>query len=64
VFSFANNHDPMRALDGEPTIDPRTVGGGKTTFGAITAGVNIKTADAKASGGSGDPVRDSIRPLA
>jgi hypothetical protein len=42
VFSFANNHDPMRALEGESTIDPRTVGGGKTTYGAITAGVNIK----------------------
>ena len=42
VFSFANNHDPMRALEGEPTIDPRTVGGGKTTYGAITAGLNIK----------------------
>src|SRR6266481_439932 len=42
VDSFANTHDPMRALEGEPTIDPRTVGGGKTTYGAITAGVNIK----------------------
>ncbi|MGH8101258.1 MAG: porin [Chthoniobacterales bacterium] len=42
VVSFANNHDPMRALEGEPTIDPRTVGGGRTTYGAITAGVNIK----------------------
>ena len=42
VFSFANTHDPMRALEGGPTIDPRTVGGGKTTYGAITAGVNIK----------------------
>jgi hypothetical protein len=42
VVSFANNHDPMRALEGERTIDPRTVGGGKTTYGAITAGVNIK----------------------
>ena len=42
VASFANTHDPMRALEGEPTIDPRTVGGGKTTYGAITAGVNIK----------------------
>jgi Putative beta-barrel porin-2, OmpL-like. bbp2 len=42
VFSFANNHDPMRALEGESTIDPRTVGGGKTIYGAITAGVNIK----------------------
>jgi hypothetical protein len=42
VVSFANTHDPMRAFEGEPTIDPRTVGGGKTTYGAITAGVNIK----------------------
>ncbi len=42
VVSFANTHDPIRALEGEPAIDPRTVGGGKTTYGAITAGVNIK----------------------
>ncbi len=42
VASFANDHDPMRALEGEPTLDPRTVSGGKTTYGAITAGVNIK----------------------
>ncbi|MGH8094779.1 MAG: porin [Chthoniobacterales bacterium] len=42
VVSFANTHDPVRALDGLPTSDPRTVGGGKTTYGAITAGVNIK----------------------
>src|SRR5262249_6772654 len=42
VVSFADNHDPMRALEGQPTIDPRTVGGGRTTYGAITAGVNIK----------------------
>jgi hypothetical protein len=42
VVSFANDHDPMRALEGEPTIDPRTLGGGKTTYGAVTVGVNIK----------------------
>lgn len=42
VVSFADNEDPMRALRGEPTIDPRTVSGGRTTYGAITAGVNIK----------------------
>ncbi len=42
VISYANTHDPMRALEGLPTIDPRTVGGGETTYGAITAGVNIK----------------------
>ncbi len=43
VVSFANTHDPMLALEGEPTIDPRTVGGGKTTYGAVTLGLNIKT---------------------
>ncbi len=42
VVSFANDHDPMRALGGEATIDPRTVGGGKTTYAAITVGVNMK----------------------
>ena len=44
VVSFADNEDPMRALRGEPTIDPRTVGGGRTTYGALTAGLNIKPA--------------------
>ena len=42
VVSFADNHDPMRLLAGEPTIDPRTVGGGRTTYAAITIGLNIK----------------------
>jgi hypothetical protein len=42
VVSFADNEDPMRALRGDATIDPRTVGGGRTTYGALTAGVNIK----------------------
>ncbi|MFN2622263.1 MAG: outer membrane beta-barrel protein [Chthoniobacterales bacterium] len=42
VVSFADYHDPMRLLAGEPTIDPRTVGGGRNTFGAITIGLNIK----------------------
>jgi len=42
VVSFANTHDPMRALEGQPTIDPRTVGGGRTTYGAVTVGANIK----------------------
>ena len=39
---FADPHDPMRALAGEPTIDPRTVGGGRTTYGALTLGLDIK----------------------
>jgi hypothetical protein len=42
VVSFADYHDPMRLLVGVPTIDPRTVGGGRTTYGAITVGLNIK----------------------
>jgi hypothetical protein len=44
VVSFADDHDPVRALEGQPTIDPRTVGGGRTTYGAITLGANIKPA--------------------
>lgn len=39
---FADPHDPMRALAGEPVIDPRTVGGGRTTYGALTIGLDIK----------------------
>jgi Putative beta-barrel porin-2, OmpL-like. bbp2 len=39
---FADPHDPIRALGGEPTIDPRTVGGGGTTYGALTFGLDIK----------------------
>jgi len=49
VVSFANDHDPMRTLEGEPTIDPRTVGGGKTTYGAVTLGLNIKPTVPKAA---------------
>jgi hypothetical protein len=39
---FADPHDPLRALRGEPTIDPRTVGGGRTTYGALTLGLDLK----------------------
>lgn len=39
---FADPHDPMRALGGQPTLDPRTVGGGPTTYGALTIGLDIK----------------------
>ena len=39
---FADPGDPMRALDGELTIDPLTVGGGRTTYGALTIGLDIK----------------------
>jgi hypothetical protein len=39
---FADSQDPMRALEGVPTSDPRTVGGGRTTYGALTIGLDIK----------------------
>jgi hypothetical protein len=42
VAQFADPGDPMRALSGESTIDPRTVGGGRTTYGALTIGLDIK----------------------
>jgi hypothetical protein len=59
VVSFANDHDPMRALEGEPTIDPRTVGGGKTTYGAVTVGINIKPSMPKPI--SGLTIRPELR---
>ena len=43
VTSFAENDDALDALrGGNVTLDPRTVGGGRTTYGAFTVGVNIK----------------------
>jgi hypothetical protein len=39
---FADSQDPMRALEGAATTDPRTVGGGRTTYGALTVGLDIK----------------------
>ena len=48
VASFAENDDAVDLLrGGAVTIDPRTVGGGKTTYGAVTVGVNIKPPVAK-----------------
>ena len=43
VASFAENDDAVDGLrGGSVTFDPRTVGGGKTTYGALTLGLNIK----------------------
>ena len=39
---FADPRDPIRGLGGESLIDPRTVGGGRTTYGALTIGLDIK----------------------
>lgn len=44
VAQFADNQDFMRALDGQPVVSPRTVGGGATTYGGFTFGLNIKPA--------------------
>jgi Putative beta-barrel porin-2, OmpL-like. bbp2 len=43
VASFAQNDDAVDALrGGSVTFDPRTVGGGRTTYGALTLALNIK----------------------
>jgi hypothetical protein len=42
VAQFADPQDPIRGLSGELIIDPRTVGGGRTTYGALTLGLDIK----------------------
>lgn len=43
VAQFANNSDFIHGLRGDTwTADPRTVGGGETTYGALTVGANIK----------------------
>ena len=46
VAQFGNNTDPVRFLRGDTfTSDPRTVGGGVTTYGALTVGVTWKASD-------------------
>src|SRR5438105_1348850 len=41
--SIEDNNDPVDGLrGGSVTFDPLTVGGGKTTYGAVTLGLNIK----------------------
>ncbi len=43
VAQFASNNDFIHFTRGDPTVfDPRTVGGGRTTYGALTAGVTFK----------------------
>jgi hypothetical protein len=43
IASFAESDDALDALrGGNVTLDRRTVGGGRTTYGAVTVGVNIK----------------------
>jgi hypothetical protein len=59
VASFADPHDPVRSLGGQAVIDPRTVGGGRTTYGAITIGLDLKPAVPKPF--SGLTIRPEIR---
>lgn len=42
VVQFGDNDDPANAPRGLPVNDPRTVGGGATTYYALTAGINYK----------------------
>jgi hypothetical protein len=41
VAQFVDNYDFTRAQQGLPLLSSRSVGGGKTTYGMLTAGVNI-----------------------
>jgi hypothetical protein len=42
VAQIAANDDAMNFLSGYPNLNARTVGGGITTYGALTLGANIK----------------------
>jgi len=42
AVSFANYTDPMQLLRDGTVSDPRTVGGGDTTYGELTLGLNLK----------------------
>ncbi len=42
VAQIAANDDAMNLLTGYPNLNARTVGGGATTYGAITLGLNLK----------------------
>ena len=42
VSQYANPLDPLRSFSGESTVDPRSVAGGRTTYCALTIGLDIK----------------------
>jgi hypothetical protein len=45
VAQFASNNDFIHFARGDETVfDPRTVGGGRTTYGAVTVGLTFKPA--------------------
>lgn len=44
VAQSGNNVDFVRFQEGKPSLSARSVGGGQTTYGALTAGVNYKPA--------------------
>ncbi|MBI3887149.1 MAG: porin [Opitutae bacterium] len=47
VAQFGNNDDVLNGLRGVPLTDPRTVGGGSTTYRALTLGVQVQVPVAK-----------------
>jgi hypothetical protein len=52
VAQFAGNNDFIHFERGDDTaFDPRTVGGGRTTYGAITAGLTFRPPVPKALDG-------------
>lgn len=42
VVSYGDNDDPANIVSGNPVNDPRTVGGGATTYYSFTVGLNWK----------------------
>lgn len=45
VAQFAANDDLINAQRGYPLLDPRTVSGGRTTYGALTVGLDFRFAN-------------------
>ncbi|MBY0408414.1 MAG: outer membrane beta-barrel protein, partial [Rickettsiales bacterium] len=60
VAQFVDNRDFIRAQKGQPLRSTRSVGGGKTTYGMLTAGVNI-TPDFKCQYLKGMRFRPEVR---
>lgn len=47
VGQYADPSDLTRSVNGDPTIDPRTIGGEPTTYGALTLGLRFELPLAK-----------------
>jgi hypothetical protein len=42
VAQYANSVDAVRSFAGQSTVDPRSIAGNRTTYGALTIGLDIK----------------------